>query len=137
MTVGSSLFQINPENLKLVENDTLALAVARIECHYFINKCFLRPNQLIDDAHIIRNAKIPVTIVHGRYDVICAAKTAWDLYKQLPEAEFFFVDDAGHSAKEKGITKKLVEACDKYKTLDSRYPALKKTLPRRVVCVHD
>ncbi len=80
----------------------------------------MAPNQLIDNAHIIRDAKIPVTIVQGRYDVVCPAKTAWDLYKQLPEAEFFFIDDAGHSAKEDGNAKKLVEACDKYKVLISK-----------------
>ncbi|XP_037031165.1 probable proline iminopeptidase [Bradysia coprophila] len=109
--------KINPENLLNIQNDTWALAFARIECHYFINKGFLKPNQLIDDAYIIRNAKIPVTIVQGRYDVVCQVKTAWDLYKQLPEAEFFLMDDAGHSSKETGTANKLVEACDKYKTL--------------------
>ncbi|XP_037031168.1 probable proline iminopeptidase isoform X3 [Bradysia coprophila] len=109
--------KVNPENILRAENDTWALAFARIECHYFINKGFLKPNQLIDEAYIIRDAKIPVTIVQGRYDMVCPAKTAWDLYKQLPEAEFFFVDDAGHSPKETGILMKLLEACDKYKTL--------------------
>lgn len=102
------------------ENDTWALAFARIECHFFINKGFMAPNQLIDNAHIIRDAKIPVTIVQGRYDVVCPAKTAWDLYKKLPDAQFFFVDDAGHSAKEDGTAKKLVDACDKYKVLISK-----------------
>ncbi|XP_037031167.1 probable proline iminopeptidase isoform X2 [Bradysia coprophila] len=127
--------KVNPANLLIAENDTSALAFARIECHYFINKGFMEPNQLIDNAYIIRNAKIPVTIVHGRYDVVCPAKTAWDLYKQLPDAEFFFVDDAGHSAKETGITKKLVEASDKYKTLALKSVSSKKTPPRRVTCV--
>lgn len=74
-------------------------------------------NQLIENAHIIRQAKIPVTIVQGRYDVVCPAKTAWELYKQLPEADFFFIDDAGHSAKEVNTTQKLIEACDKYKEI--------------------
>lgn len=82
-----------------------------------INKAFLKPNQLIDNAHIIRKAKIPVTIVNGRYDVISPLKTAWDLYKQLPEADLCIVADAGHFAKEPGMAKKLIEACDKYKTL--------------------
>jgi len=58
-----------------------------------------------------------VSIIQGRYDVCCPPKTAWDLYKQLPKAEFHFVDDAGHSAKEVGIQKRLVEACDKYKNI--------------------
>ncbi|XP_037031164.1 probable proline iminopeptidase isoform X2 [Bradysia coprophila] len=121
--MATSQLKVNPENLLRAEDDTWALAFARIECHFFNNKGFMKPNQLIDDAHIIRDAKIPVTIVQGRYDVVCPAKTAWDLYKQLPEAEFFFVDDAGHSAKEAGTTKKLVEACDKYKSLTPKSSA--------------
>jgi len=118
--MATSQLKVNPENLKRAESDDWALAFARIECHFFINKGFMSPNQLIDNAHIIRKAKIPVTIVQGRYDVVCPAKTAWELYKQLPEAEFFFVDDAGHSAKEEGTTQKLVNACDKYKQIISK-----------------
>jgi len=116
--MATSQLKVNPENLKKAESDDWALAFARIECHYFVNKGFFSsPTELIDNAGIIRNSKIPVTIVQGRYDVVCPAKTAWDLYKQLPNAEFHFVDDAGHSAKEDGIQKKLVEACDKYKNI--------------------
>jgi len=118
--IATSNLKVNPENLKDVESDTWALQIARIECHFCVNKGFFSPNQLIDSANIIRKAKIPVTIVQGRYDLVCPAKTAWDLYKQLPEAEFFFVDDAGHSAKEEGNTAKLVEACDKYKNIISK-----------------
>jgi len=115
--MATSQLKVNPENLKKAESDVWALAFARIECHYFINKGFLSDNQLIKNASIIRKAGVPVTIVQGRYDVVCPAKTAWDLYKELPDAEFFFIDDAGHSAKEDGITKKLVEVCDKYKKI--------------------
>jgi len=113
----SQLF-INQENLKNCADDVWALAFARIECHYFVNKGFLKsPSQLLDNAKIIHESGIPVTIVQGRYDVVCPAKTAWELFKQLPNAEFHLLEDCGHSAKEISITEKLVQACDKYKTI--------------------
>jgi proline iminopeptidase len=52
-----------------------------------------------------------------RYDVVCPAVTAWDLHKAWPEAEFHIVPDAGHSAKEAGISAKLVAATEKFKNL--------------------
>ncbi|KAJ6646210.1 putative proline iminopeptidase, partial [Pseudolycoriella hygida] len=110
--MATSRLKVNAFNLARSEKNIWALAFARIECHYYINKGFMAPNQLLKDAHIIRKAKIPVTIVQGRYDVVCPADTAWELHKKLPEADFFFIDDAGHSAKEDGIKKKLVETCD-------------------------
>ena len=39
------------------------------------------------------------------------------LLQKWPEADFHLVQDAGHSAKEPGITSLLVEACNKYKLL--------------------
>ena len=48
-------------------------------------------------------------IVQGRYDVICPATTAYALKKVWPEATLHIVPDAGHSAREPGIAKLLVE----------------------------
>ncbi|CAL8069282.1 unnamed protein product [Orchesella dallaii] len=116
--MATSQLRVNPENLSRCADDIFSLAFARIECHYFVNKGFFdSPNYVLDNANIIHESGIPVTIVQGRYDVVCPAKTAWELHKKLPNAEFYLIEDAGHSAKEEGITKKLVEACDKYKTL--------------------
>jgi proline iminopeptidase len=116
--MATSQLKVNPENIQRAADDTWSLAFARIECHYFVNNGFFKkPNHILEDAHIIENSGIPVTIVQGRYDVVCPAKTAWELKKRLPSAELHIIDDAGHSAKEAGITAKLVAACDKYKTL--------------------
>ena len=38
----------------------------------------------------------------GRYDVVCPAKSAWDLHRAMPEAAFEIVGDSGHSANEPG-----------------------------------
>lgn len=85
-----------------------ALSLARIECHYFMNNAFLEDDQLLRDAHKLRD--IPGYIIHGRYDVICPIESAWDLHQAWPEAEFNIIPDAGHAASEPGIINALVKA---------------------------
>ncbi len=87
-----------------------ALALAHIECHYFVNHAFMRPNQLLEDAH--RLAKIPGIIVHGRYDVVCPVDQAYALHRAWPQAWLEIIPDAGHSATEPGIAAALVRATD-------------------------
>jgi proline iminopeptidase len=93
--------------------DEFALAVARIECHYFVNGGFMRSeSQLLDDVGRVRH--LPAVIVQGRHDVVCPMFTAWDLHRAWPEAELRVVGDAGHSAFESGITDELVRATDRF-----------------------
>jgi len=92
--------------------DDFAEAFARIECHYFINKGFLRPNQLLEDAHRLKS--IPGVIVQGRYDVVCPMKSAWDLHRAWPEADLQVVSDAGHAASENGTLSRLIDAADRF-----------------------
>jgi len=93
--------------------EDFAVAVARIECHYFVNRGFLRrEDQLLRGVARIRH--IPSVIVQGRYDVVCPIRTAWDLHRRWPEADFRVVPDAGHSALEPGNTHELVSATDRY-----------------------
>ena len=95
------------------QSDEFALALARIEAHYFVNHGFLdSPNQLLENIYLIRS--IPAVIVQGRYDVVCPAQTAWELHKAWPEADFRMVPDSGHSAFEPGIVHELVEATDRF-----------------------
>jgi proline iminopeptidase len=92
-----------------------ALAFARIECHYFMNNAFFpTDNYLIENVGKIRH--IPGVIVQGRYDVVCPARSAWELHRAWPESELRIIPDAGHSATEPGIVSALVEATDKFKT---------------------
>ncbi len=104
-------------NLDLVARtgaDEFALAFARIENHYFVNRGFLSPEtQLLDNAS--RLSGIPGVIVQGRYDVVCPMDSAWALHKAWPEAELRIVKDAGHSAYEPGTTHELVMATDRFR----------------------
>ncbi len=87
-----------------------ALSLARLECHYFINNIFLRDNQLLDEAHHLRD--VPGVIVHGRYDVVCPIDQAFALHRRWPQAQLHVVPDAGHAAGETGIVHHLVGATD-------------------------
>jgi proline iminopeptidase len=83
--------------------------MARIECHYFMNHAFFdSPDQLLRNADRIQH--IPTWIIHGRYDVICPVKNAWDLSKAMPHATLTIVPDAGHSYDEPGILTALIQA---------------------------
>jgi len=94
--------------LSRFDGDTAALAIARIEAHYFVNRGFLAPGQLLDGVAKIRH--LPCTIVQGRYDIVCPPVTADALARAWPEAEFVVVPDAGHSVREPGIMRELVAA---------------------------
>lgn len=88
-------------------------ALARIECHYFINKVFFKTdNWLLDHAKALK--KIPGVIIQGRYDIICPFESAWELHKAWPEAQFEIIKDAGHAASEPGITDALIRATDAF-----------------------
>ena len=105
-----------PDEKRVAEfgQDHFAIAFARIECHYFINKGFLREDgQLLADAHRLKG--IPGAIIQGRYDVVTPSMTAWDLHKAWPEAEFVMVPDAGHTASEPGLAAALVRATDQFR----------------------
>jgi len=110
---STSRLNFDPNMLAHYEEDAFALAFARIECHYFVNGSWLRcDDQLLQDVHKIR--KIPGVLVQGRYDVVCPARSAWDLQRAWPEARLEIVPDAGHSALEAGITHRLIEATDSF-----------------------
>ena len=90
-----------------------ALAMARIECHYFVNNGFFAlPNQLLDNIDRIRH--IPSVIVQGRYDVVCPPITAWELHRAWPEADFQLIANAGHSALDSANTRALIAATDRF-----------------------
>lgn len=95
------------------ENPEFAIAFARIEAHYFVNRCFMpKDGHLLSLVDKIRH--IPAVIVQGRYDICCPPRSAWELHKAWPEADLVIVPDAGHSAGEPGNSRALVAATDRF-----------------------
>lgn len=114
---GSTLRLIpDPQMIANFTADKMAVAIARIECHYFMNNAFFKTdNWLIENVDKVRH--IPSIIIHGRYDVVCPVENAWELHKAWPESKLEIVADAGHAAGEAGIVDALVRATDSFKTL--------------------
>lgn len=110
----------DPDEVGVIDTPAVAIALARTEAHYFRHQAFLEPDQLLRDVHRIRH--IPATIVHGRYDIICPVKAAWDLANAWPEAELRIVL-AGHSAADPAIVDALVSATDALLDRFARQPA--------------
>ena len=109
----SKLIQ-DPNLMQSFSESNFAVAFARIECYYFINKCFFQDEeQLLKNVDKIRH--IPGVIVQGRYDIVSPIVSAWELHRAWPEAEFIVVPDAGHSASEAGIKDALIRATDNMK----------------------
>lgn len=101
------------------EDPKEALALARIECHYFMNNSFFpTDNYLIENVDKIRH--IPTVIVQGRYDVVCPSVSAWELHKAFQEADLQIIKDAGHSISEKGIASALIKATDKFRDEENK-----------------
>jgi proline iminopeptidase len=88
-----------------------AIAFARIECHFFVNRGFFP-----EDGWVLKNIDairdIPGWIVQGRFDVVTPLESAWSLKQSWPEARFEIIWDAGHASTEPGIVDALVRATD-------------------------
>ena len=108
---ATSYLQASAAALAKFDDADYAAAFARIECHYFINRGFLkRDDQLLRNVKVMRH--IPGVIVQGRYDVVCPARSAWDLHRAWPKAALRIVPTSGHSGFEPGIARELVAATD-------------------------
>ena len=106
----------NAELIARTGGDEFALAFARIESHFFVNDgWFTGGRELLDPKNIAKIRRIPGVIVQGRYDVVCPAKSAWDLHRLWPEADLKIIADAGHAASEPGIVHELVSATDRFR----------------------
>lgn len=105
-----------------VTSNRFALAVARLEAHYFANQCFLAPNELLDGVSALHH--LPCIIIQGRYDVVCPPRTASALHKRWPGSVLSIVADAGHSAMEAGTRAGLVWATETMAKIYTREPGL-------------
>lgn len=109
--------------LHVLSTPAILVPFAMFEAHYMLNNGFLRRGQLLDNAHKMIDANLPVKIVHGRCDYVCRPHAAWLLYKALDpdgsrgtsEVNCEFVSGAGHSDSEPGIIDALVRATNEFR----------------------
>jgi proline iminopeptidase len=63
--------------------------------HYESNHFFIKDNELLDNVDKIK--AIPLAIIHGRHDILCPFKRAWDLYKVHGNAEIVALPQSNHA----------------------------------------
>ena len=72
----------------------------------------MEEGQLLRNAHLLHS--IPGVIIQGRYDACTPAKTAWELHKAWPQAEFHLVTTPAMLSTNPDILAKLIAATDKF-----------------------
>jgi proline iminopeptidase len=102
-------------NLGELAGGNTALALARIESHYFINNMFFKENELLEKLHAIDF--LPARIIQGRYDMICPVVTAVTLANSWQNSHLTVVPEAGHTAMEPATRTALKEATEAFKLL--------------------
>ena len=98
-TNESSAMSIDPDlpSIKLSNNevDDKARSIAIIECHYFINKCFMPENFILKNASKL--SEIPIIIVQGRHDHVCPPETAYNLSKAIGSNCYLHITPGSHA----------------------------------------
>ena len=79
-----------------------------MEAHYFASDCFMRPNQILDNADKLKG--IPGVIVQGRYDLLCPPATSHALASRWSDAELHVVEGAGHTLYDPGVRNAVMKA---------------------------
>lgn len=85
-----------------------ALALARIENHYYRHSCFMPENFIIENIEKIKD--LPAIIIHGRYDMVCKLEGSQALVGRWPNAQLQIVPGAGHSGGEAGMVDAFIQA---------------------------
>lgn len=101
----------NSALMDMLKDKSFVLGFARMECHFFKHNCFLPDEYILEN--LSRIAHLPITIIHGRYDILCPLAHAYDLALLLPHSDLQIIEASGHSFSETAIRKALVSAMDK------------------------
>lgn len=103
------------ETLTSQDQKYYALAMAKIEAHYFYTQIIPPEKSLLLGIDKIRS--IPASIIQGRYDIVCPMANAARLHNAWPEADYVIVPDAGHSFLDPTLRTRLIEATEAAKSL--------------------
>jgi len=83
---------------------------SRLENHYFVNNCWLDGEYFLSKPFIdkLAQSKLNLSIVTGRYDLVCPPCTAYQLYNHLKQGnvdcKIYLVPNAGHTARDSSST---------------------------------
>lgn len=84
--------------------------IALLEINYLANSCFFKRGFILKNARRIAN--IPISLVHGSYDVLCPTRSAYRLERALAASGHTqvrtFYTFAGHSKSDPETQKILI-----------------------------
>lgn len=92
------------------------MAFARIVTHYFRNGGFLEDNQILRNAHRLKD--IPGVLIHGRRDLGTPLAGVEELGRAWPESRLIVIEEAGHETKTPGVVESIVAATDSFRERD-------------------
>jgi proline iminopeptidase len=95
-------------DLNAIRTGSALPATPFMEAHYFVNDCFMRPNQLLDEADRLKG--IPGIIVQGRYDLLCPPSTSQSLAARWTDSEVRLIEAAGHTLYDPGVRNAVMKA---------------------------
>jgi proline iminopeptidase len=88
------------------------LAMGRLHAHYESNCYFLKPGQLLNDAH--RLADVPGCIINGRFDGITPPRAAYELSRAWPRARLDIAPIAGHGWNDPILSMSITHALERF-----------------------
>ena len=94
------------------EDPAFRLGFARLVTHYWRHRAWLDDGVLLRGAG--RLADIPGILIHGRLDIGGPLVTPWQLHRSWPGSELIVVSEAGHDARDPGMTESIVAATDRF-----------------------
>lgn len=107
-----SLMRLNAlQNHEIEEElkDYDCTAIGLLEAHYFINDCFMEKGYILDNAPELPD--VPITIIQGKYDLVCPPVSAYRLFEALVKANKnvdLFRPLAGHAKSDTEILRLLL-----------------------------
>jgi proline iminopeptidase len=96
-------FDLANEEMSIME------PLAKLEMHYFRHNGFIDGNLILQTIGQ-KMAEKPVTLIQGRYDLVCPAATAYELHKAIPHSTLTMIAKAGHTAKHPDTMRALLKA---------------------------
>ncbi len=101
----------DPEKLKKeIIGDKNSVAIAILETHYFMNKCFVPENYILNNIDKIRH--IPCKVVQGRFDMCTPPISSYDLAKEYGNNLSLQWANGGHMVSDPDVAKYVKEAIE-------------------------
>jgi proline iminopeptidase len=95
------ILQLIPEKTRRRGEDAIAI----LENHYFLHNSFIPHGSILRNASALRG--IPITVFHGRYDMICPFTSAKKLAEALPHIHLVEIPDGGHTGFSKAVKQQM------------------------------